>query len=806
MSTYFPAVARGALFLTTAVTASLVFSVFSAEESTAQQQAVPQTSTPDLPPVEVPQAQPPVANPAASTPKPAVVAQPNNSPATVVPVAQTGPTPEPEPADPATALGTFNPALDTGDLQLPPGTTITTAGPVDGYRALTAMSSTRTATPIEQIPQSIQVVPRSVLEDQNSLTVDEALRNVSGVQATNSLQTPAFELARIRGFAAEQWLDGLTVYYNAGNRDALANVERIEVLKGPAAILYGGGAGAPVGGAINVISKLPTDVAGGEFGFTFGSFGFLQPTFDINQPLTSNGTVLFRITGEYTSAESFIDVLETERYAINPTLTLTDKTDTTLTIQGRFNRWEQQEYQGLPATGTVFGAPFIDRELFIGPADVPDSYSEVQGVTVTLDHRFNDFVSANVKSRWSRSEFAELAQSIGGAPLGFFGPNFQANAPLVPPSTWALTNIFLAQTVEEFTINPTVTAKFEAGPTKNTLLFGGDYSRLTDDGILTFDYLLDPTRTVDLANPSFPFPYIQPPDSPFTTLQRPENIYETQGLYTQIQSSFYDTVHLLAGVRLANVQIDYVDPAGLIDLETDKTKVLPRIGAVVDIVQGGSVYASYSEGLKANPFTFFAGPPEPEESQQSEVGFKFNTGTGLTGTLALFEIERSKVPVGVPGGFGSLPIGEQRSRGFEADVLWQPNSNWQVLANYAFVEAELVNTVFGAPPGTPLVGVPEHSGRFWVNYAFDPDMLKGWSVGAGIYAASGAPVELGQPYETDSFFTIDAKIGYESEHYVAAINVKNLTGEEYFVPYNYFNGRVAPGEDRAVYGTLKYRY
>ena len=273
-----------------------------------------------------------------------------------------------------------------------------------------------------------------------------------------------------------------------------------------------------------------------------------------------------------------------------------------------------------------------------------------------------------------------------------------------------------------------------------------------------------------------------------------------------MQSSLYDTVHILAGVRLANVQIDYVDPANFIDSETDKTKVLPRVGAVVDIVQGGSVYASYSEGLKANPFTFFAGPPEPEESQQSEVGFKFNTGTGLTGTLALFEIERSKVPVGVPGGFGSLPIGEQRSRGFEADVLWQPNSNWQVLANYAFVEAELVNTVFGAPPGTPLVGVPEHSGRFWVNYAFDPDMLKGWSVGAGIYAASGAPVELGQPYETDSFFTIDAKIGYESEHYVAAINVKNLTGEEYFVPYNYFNGRVAPGEDRAVYGTLKYRY
>ncbi len=587
----------------------------------------------------------------------------------------------------------------------------------------------------------------------------------------------------------------MTVYYNAGNRDALANVERIEVLKGPAAILYGGGAGASVGGAINIVSKLPTDVAGGEFGFTFGSFSFLQPTFDINQPLSTDGTVLFRMTGEYTATDSFIDFIDTERYALNPTLTLTNKTDTTLTVQGRFNRWEQPEYQGLPATGTVFGAPFIDRELFIGPSNVPDSYSEVQGVTVTLDHKFSESVDASVKARYSQQEFAELAQTIVGA------DSFVA----IPPTFWGLSNIFLYQEQEEFSVNPNLRVRFNTGATENTLLFGGDYARLTDEGILTTDFFLGGAGLVDLSNPGFPTPYVQPSDSLFTTIQKPDNLYVTQGLYTQLQSSIYDTVHILAGVRLANIKIDYFDPAGGADFHTDKTKVLPRIGAVVDLVRGASIYASYSEGLKANPYTFFVGRPEPEESEQSEVGLKFNTGTGLTGTLALFDIERSKVPVPV-GGFFSAPIGEQRSRGFEADVLWQPNANWQILANYAYVDAELTEPIPGAAAGNNLIGVPAHSGRVWINYAFDPDVLKGWSVGAGVYAASAAAVDLGNLYEADSYFTVDAKIAYENEAFTAALNVKNLTGEEYFVPYSYFGGRVAPGEDRAVYGTVKYRY
>jgi iron complex outermembrane receptor protein len=151
----------------------------------AMAQQVKTEASPDLPAVEVPQEVPQAAaaqKPKAKKPKVQAAAKPKKASPAAAPEPETvaAPAPEPESADPAVALGSYNPALATGDLVLPPGTTLTTAGPVDGYRALTAMSSTKTATPIEQIPRSIQVVPKKVLEDQNSLTVEEAVRNVSG--------------------------------------------------------------------------------------------------------------------------------------------------------------------------------------------------------------------------------------------------------------------------------------------------------------------------------------------------------------------------------------------------------------------------------------------------------------------------------------------------------------------------------------------------------------------------------------------------------------------------------------------------
>lgn len=696
--------------------------------------------------------------------------------------------------------------------------TWTTAGPVQGYRALSAQSATKTDTAIERIAQNIQVIPRQLIDDQGAISVSEAALNASNIQPVYPLIVGNAEMypIKIRGFSAEQWRDGLVVPYDAGDRDGLVNVERIEILKGPNAILYGGGAGAPIGGTLNVVSKLPTDKASGEFGGRLGSRQYWNPFFDINQPLNADKTALFRITGEYTGNRSFVDVIESKRYNINPTLTLTNHEDTRLTIQGQVSKQQQQAYQGLPVYGTLLGDFRVRQDLFIGPSSIEPSYSKTESVTATLDHQFNPILSANVKARWSQSSFDQLSQNI-------WGGDFTGAVPAFPPSTWLLQNMEMYQEQKEFTINPSLQAKFAIGPSTHTLLVGGDYSRVSDRGAMTADSLgnncfllglcLFPV-TVDLANPSFTVPYTRP--SPAAGIEFAKyfdfrNSYETKGAYTQLQSSFYDRVHLLAGVRLANLDISYTESALRVPTTfvTDTTRALPRTGLVVDLVQGLSAYASYGEGMKWAGFTTAVTRPAPELSDQVEAGLKFNINKQFSGNLSVFEIHRTNVPVTLAIGVAGLTT--QKSKGFEADAIWQPDTNWSFLGSYGFTDAVFAEPFLDSsgaviPAGTKLPFVPQHTGRLWANYKFDPGVLPGVSLGAGITFASSQYVDNANLWQTAGYYTVDGKIGYEKDHVRAFLTVKNLTGEKYFVPYAWLGGQVAPGAPRAVYGQISWLY
>ena len=283
-----------------------------------------------------------------------------------------------------------------------------------------------------ETPQSIQVIKRALIDDQQNITVSESLRNVSGVVPNNPVFTPASDFTLIRGFASEQLIDGFTQYRNPGDRESTVNIERIEVLKGTNGILYSGGSGSPVGGLVNIVSKLPQAVASRELGFKIGTNSYYQPYVDINQPLTKN--ILARFTGEYTNAGSYLDVVNTQRYNLNPTLTFTNNDTTTFTVQGKVSRWDQPEYQGLPATGTVTGNFSIPRNTFLGPSNIPDSNSESNGVWGTLDHKFNNIWSLNLKARHAQSEFNEKVQTLFGA------DGFIADRPSFLPSTWFYAN------------------------------------------------------------------------------------------------------------------------------------------------------------------------------------------------------------------------------------------------------------------------------------------------------------------------------------------------------------------------------
>jgi len=693
----------------------------------------------------------------------------------------------------------------------------TSAGPVDGYRAITGISATKTNTPVRETPQAINIIPRSVINDQKANTVDEVLQNVPGVVTVSSAVTPAADSTLIRGFFGDTWIDGLTSAFNLGDRQGLINVERVEVLKGPTGMLYGGsGTGTPIGGAINLVSKLPEKDAYGEVGFTFGSHNSVHSFVDINQPLSEN--VLFRFTGEYTDEESQIDVLERQRYNLNPTLTFTNNSTTSLTLQGKYTNWQGQDYQGLPATGTIIGNK-LKEDLFLGPDDIPDSESEYKGLTVSLDHAFNSVWSTNIKTRFSKGKYDEKNQLVSDLFFGGANPIDPAVAALfglaIPPNQWQLTDIHVFQEQEEKTITGHVLAEFDVGTTKNKFLLGADYSQLDTESFFDLATIPDPILgafgvplLIDLNDPNFVFPSYTNPGEGAKNISLE---LVTKGLTAQLQTTINDKIHLVAGVRRANIKIDYLSTNPLFagDNTTDESKWLPRVGALVDITSQFSVFASYSEGMRGTAFSSVVGELKPEFSDQVEAGVKFNLDDRLSGTLAVYRINRENTLVRVPGTLGSAAEGKQKSEGFEADILYQMGASWQLLANYSYVDAEFVDNglLSGIKVGNKLAGVPKQSGRVWVNYSVIGGQLKGLSLGSGVYMQDDIYLDANNLYEADGFFTVDAKVAYEKGDFGASLAVKNLTGEDYYIrsPFH-VDGRVEPSDGATLYGTVSWKY
>lgn len=681
----------------------------------------------------------------------------------------------------------------------------TTAGPVQGYRALTSTSATRTQTPLQQTPVSAQVITRKLIDDQGATSVSEALQNVSGVQPLNVLTFGQLN-PKVRGFSGEIIVDGLPNYFNPGARDLLVNVERIEVLKGPQGALYVGGANA-TGGTINIVSKLPTDQRFANLGIMAGGYNYWSPYFDVNQPLNKDGTVLFRFTGQYEGTRAFTDVIDRRSFTLNPTITFTNKAGTDLTIQGVLSRRNQQDYSALPAFGTLDRSVFsIRRSLFPSNAQIPTTQSDIASVTARLNHVFDSTWSSSSILRVATSKFNEPSQGL------------VSNLPDIPPSTFEVYDLSINQRMRELSFSTSLQGKFDLGWMKNTVLFTGDYNNVSDKGNMFGDgcsqlfFLFGLCPAVDTQMVNFAAPVFAPYQRGTTPYFLIDNRYTTAGATAQLQSTLFDRLHILASGRVVVLDIHDYDGTGFrraltgSDIATSNTtKFLPRIGASFDLTKNIALYASYSEGVRPVAYFFGVDAMKPEESKQMEAGVKVTTDKGLTGTFAVFDIRRLNVPIS-NGAFGSVQSGEQQAKGFEADILWQPNRNLSFLASYAYTDAKVAEDNNPSLVGASLTGVPRNSGRLWANYAFVDGAWKGLSLGAGVYAASEQVVELGARWRTPGYASLEAKVAYQYEGWTMALIGRNLTDKHYFVPYQYLSGRVAPGDGRTVFASASRKF
>lgn len=671
---------------------------------------------------------------------------------------------------------------------------IVTADQQTPYLQPNASSATRTDTPIRDIPQSIQVVPQEVIEDQQVTRLDEALRNVSGVALGSDL-TGRGTTFGLRGFDNAPVLrDGFRRYGNYQSFPEVANLDRVEVLKGPASILYGE---IQPGGLINLVSKQPLSEPFYEAELQLGNRSFVRPRFDISGPLTSDRSLLYRVNGLYQTSDSYRGFnQDNQRLFIAPTLTWKISNRADLTVSLEYTNDRRAADNGLPAIGNrVVDVP-RDR---VGGEPEDRTETKYLNVGYNFEYRFSENWKLRNGFRYSSYEYDF---NVIALQLGF------------DDETGDLSRFFASQDGQDknYALQTSVVGEFATGSVQHTLIFGADIS-YNKERISTVGDFETPI-SLNIFNPVYgQFP--RPDEDTLPSFGGNELKTTRYGLYVQDQISIFENLKLLAGLRYDTAdQKNRVFPADS-DSEESKTTqnydaFTPRVGIVYQPIPELSLYASYSRSFNPGSARTAGGNIiEPETGKGYEVGIKAELlDRRLAATLAYFDITKQNVAVTDPNNsLFSIASGEQQSRGLELDISGQILPGWNIIAGYAYTDAEVT-----ADPNRDLVGnrlfnAPKHSASLWTTYQIQSGELQGLGFGVGFNYVGEREGDLENSFEADSYFLSNAAVFYERDNWRFGINIKNLFNINYIQAVS--NSRSSaniPGEPLTVIASFGIKF
>ncbi|NJM88667.1 MAG: TonB-dependent siderophore receptor [Hydrococcus sp. RU_2_2] len=661
-------------------------------------------------------------------------------------------------------------------------------GEQDGYRVPNATTATRTDTPIRDIPQSIQVVPRQVLEDRGVRRELEALETVSGVVDIQANLFDAGGVVNIRGFQSNTRLrNGLAsegIFYIAPI--PIGTVEQVEVLKGPASVLFGA---VEPGGVVNYVTRQPLPEPNYKIGFEAGNYGLYQPTIDLSGPLTQDKSVLYRLIASYQGGGNYKDEVpvNNQRISIAPSITFNIGDRTSLNLY-----YEYDKYRLTPSAEPLLSdGSLIPRNIY--PLYFSSQDNESHRIGYALNHRFSESwqlrhnLSINlVKSSLASLEYTNLLEDR--FLTDFFG-------------------LTVSGKDEVYAGQIDLVGNFRTGSISHQLLAGFDLTRqLSYYGDFSNTFDLPP---LDIRNPNYDVPLPELPFLPFGSLR----INQSYGVYLQDQIAFSDNLKMLIGGRY-----DWLtDENGPID--GDRTSqndgaFSPRIGLVYQPNQNVSLYASYSQSFRPsigqNPDSR---PFEPTRGTQYEVGVKADFLNGkLSTTLALYNLTKTNVLTPDPDpelarqGF-QVQVGEQRSRGVELDVAGEILPGWKVIASYAFTDAEV--TADNSTPSTvsqPLRGVPKHQASLWSTYTIQKGDLQGLGFGLGLFYVGERQDNFGNSAQLASYLRTDAALYYRRNGFNAAINVRNLFNTDYVSSPNFGTLFINRGTPLTIVGSISWEF
>ncbi|MEA5505971.1 TonB-dependent receptor [Halotia wernerae UHCC 0503] len=660
-------------------------------------------------------------------------------------------------------------------------------GEQDGYRVPNASTATRTDTPLRDIPQTIQVVPEKVIRDQKVTRLRDALLNVGGVIQYGGFAGTSDQIG-IRGFSGGGLFGGNILV--DGFKDArggireTANVERIEVLKGPASVLYGG---VEPGGVINLVTKQPLKDPYYNAELSLGSFYTFRPSIDFSGPLNPDRALSYRLNAVYENSDGFRDFNQNvQRFFVSPTLRWELGEATNLTFQFDYLNDERPFDRGFLAFGE--GILDIPLERFLGEPDDVRRVEEI-GLSYRLEHNFNDNWKIRNAFRYASSDdFDYRAEPLSlNETTGILSRNFRSNDDYQ----------------ETYTLQTDLVGKFATGSINHTLLFGVDLARATSGG--TQKRLpAGLTPSINVFNPVYnviPRPGLEE----LTVVVRDnQDTSDGLGIFLQDQIALTDNFKLVVGGRLDIV--DQNSKSFLDGSESNQydTAFTPRLGIVYQPIEPISLYANYSQSFQPNFATRTDGSfLEPERGTQYEVGVKGEFLDGrLAATLAAYHITKSNIATTDPNDSeSSIPIGEQRNQGIELNVAGEISPGWNVIASYSYIDAEITENNDGLAGNRPP-NVPFNTASLWTTYELQSGDLQGLGFGVGLFYIGDRQGDTENTYIIPSYLRTDVAIYYQRDNWRAGINIQNLFNEKYFLGANFGRVAVEPGAPLTVIGSF----
>jgi iron complex outermembrane receptor protein len=677
------------------------------------------------------------------------------------------------------------------------------------YVAEESTTATRTDTPIRDVPQSIQVITRKVIEEQRTFRLQDSLQNVSGINATESAAS-LYESLIIRGFTATD-----RSYFRNGLLDPFAqftasdtyNIRRIEVLKGPAAVLYGQG---DPGGVINIVTNRPLPNAAYSANVTLGNFHFYRSELDATGPLNASKTVLYRLNVAGQKAGSFIDYANRDLAAIAPSVTWLMSSRTTLTVDADYlRRWSNDPY-GLPAQGTLLpniNGP-IPRNRSVTLGDFSSFNRTSYRVGYDLTHQFNDKWS--IRNAFRHSIVEDDKNNLYASPVSLDPDErtLQRFQVLQPQIARRHANSMITNVVGHLRILEM----------DHTLLTGVELRQEKTD---RFAFTFSGAPPIDLFAPNYSLAPL-----PFTNdLISSQSDNKTAALYVQDQVTILPNLKFLGGLRF-----DYVHQStqavGATEQNSDEHAVSPRLGLVYQPFEPLSLYTSWTKGFQ--PSSLLNVNPngelfKPERSTQYEIGMKaVMFDNRLSATLAWFHLTRENLltPNADPGlaalGY-SVQTGEQRSQGIELDVTAQLAPGWNVISGYAYTDAEVTKDNDLTLVAKRLANVPYNKFTLWSTYFLQDGPFKGFGLGGGIFAFTNrnstifeGGVDMPGYVRADAalYYNYDLKPGswLGAKNVNVALNVRNLLDQRYVATSYNGSSQFFFGEPRTVLATVGLRF